>query len=435
VTVADLLEQHLRAAFGYHAESLDTEAAEQRLIRSKYTFGPRHRIAWAAAAASGTVVAGGALAAILLISATPSSALAAWTRIPTKPTSAAVAHAKALCTKEYGANQATEGKPALAEARGRWVALIAVDRAGDRVGTRTLNRPVISYCIADGREQGSAGISSAPATLNLRPNEIETPMISGISGRSWWVGGQASLRHFLKLHAERRTVQAQNFRSTHQKSTNAATYAEGASGRGVSRITFQFANGRTVVATVENGYYFALWPWASLPTKVYITSRFGTQALDWPAISEVMGGSAAAANRNNYFGALRDLLVAHTSPRTFGGVSDALHADRAVVYVTGGSYRTLKAAVAHSAFTKGDISSVKVVEVTHSMQALEQVETRIRQDRSRLTKAGIVVSPRSLRVHKATNTVIAEVPDHVAAAQAYLDKKYGRGLVTVRHIR
>jgi hypothetical protein len=53
-------------------------------------------------------------------------------------------------------------------------------------------------------------------------------------------------------------------------------YTLGEVGSHVSRVRFAFANGKTVAATVENGWYFAWWPWLSKPTGVTVTTRSGT---------------------------------------------------------------------------------------------------------------------------------------------------------------
>jgi hypothetical protein len=53
-------------------------------------------------------------------------------------------------------------------------------------------------------------------------------------------------------------------------------YAPGQAGSDVSAVTFKFANGKTVDASVKNGWYFAWWPWISTPTSVTVTTNSGT---------------------------------------------------------------------------------------------------------------------------------------------------------------
>ena len=53
-------------------------------------------------------------------------------------------------------------------------------------------------------------------------------------------------------------------------------YALGQAGSDVSAVTFTFADGNTVAATVKNGWYFAWWPWLSTPTSVTVTTSSGT---------------------------------------------------------------------------------------------------------------------------------------------------------------
>jgi hypothetical protein len=49
-------------------------------------------------------------------------------------------------------------------------------------------------------------------------------------------------------------------------------FALGQAGSEVSAVTFAFANGKTVVASIEHGWYFAWWPWATEPTSVTVTT-------------------------------------------------------------------------------------------------------------------------------------------------------------------
>jgi hypothetical protein len=49
----------------------------------------------------------------------------------------------------------------------------------------------------------------------------------------------------------------------------------GQAGSSISAVTFAFANGETVAATVQNGWYFAWWPWLTDPTSVQVTTSSG----------------------------------------------------------------------------------------------------------------------------------------------------------------
>ena len=53
-------------------------------------------------------------------------------------------------------------------------------------------------------------------------------------------------------------------------------YALGQVGSDVSAVSFTFADGKTVAATVANGWYFAWWPWISKPSSVIVTTSSGT---------------------------------------------------------------------------------------------------------------------------------------------------------------
>jgi hypothetical protein len=55
-------------------------------------------------------------------------------------------------------------------------------------------------------------------------------------------------------------------------------YAVGQAGSAITAVSFTFANGQTVSATVERGWYFAWWPWTTRPTSVSVTTSLGTQS-------------------------------------------------------------------------------------------------------------------------------------------------------------
>jgi hypothetical protein len=50
----------------------------------------------------------------------------------------------------------------------------------------------------------------------------------------------------------------------------------GQAGSNVSTVTFAFANRKTVVASIQHGWYFAWWPWPTKPTSVTVTTGSGT---------------------------------------------------------------------------------------------------------------------------------------------------------------
>jgi len=68
-------------------------------------------------------------------------------------------------------------------------------------------------------------------------------------------------------------------------------YALGQAGSDVSAVKFSFANGKTVTASVQNGWYFAWWPWTSDPTSVTVTTRTG--AITSPMKNTWPGGSGS----------------------------------------------------------------------------------------------------------------------------------------------
>ena len=53
-------------------------------------------------------------------------------------------------------------------------------------------------------------------------------------------------------------------------------YTLGQAGTNVTAITFTFANGKTIAATIQHGWYFAWWPWVSSPTSITVSTKSGT---------------------------------------------------------------------------------------------------------------------------------------------------------------
>ena len=52
-------------------------------------------------------------------------------------------------------------------------------------------------------------------------------------------------------------------------------YAFGRTGTAVTGVTLRFPNGKHVKATVENGWYFAWWPWAGSPISARVATTSG----------------------------------------------------------------------------------------------------------------------------------------------------------------
>lgn len=243
----DLVESDLRAAFTARFESVAPER-ELRLrtfdYRSRTT---RRRRIWTAMGTGGTALTGGVLAAILTLSSGASIAQG-WTAVPTAPSAAAVAAATAACNWAHDQNgpPLLTGTPVLTDGRGSYTAAIYV--AGE----------VEHVCISNGQHTATGlgmhnlhpaylGSSLAPAP---GPDQLGLP--AGFGGSAPGFPGSS------------------NSTSIGQRNVS------GLAGSDVSAVTFDFADGSTVDATVQNGWYFAWWPGDSWPTSVQVTTSSAT---------------------------------------------------------------------------------------------------------------------------------------------------------------
>jgi hypothetical protein len=243
----DLLESELRAAFAARLESVSPER-EARLCALDYrSRARRHRRVWVAMGTGGTALTGVVVAAILMLSSGASVAQG-WTPIPTAPSAAAVAAATAACNWVNALNDpngppALTGTPALTDGRGSYTAAIYV------------NGDVTHTCISNGHHTATGITTDDGVTLRLHaapgPDQLGDP--SGGGGR------------------------APGFPASGGSTTsNQEEDVHGLAGSDVSAVTFAFADGSTVQATVQNGWYFAWWPGNSWPTTVHVTTGSGT---------------------------------------------------------------------------------------------------------------------------------------------------------------
>jgi len=272
--MSDLLEQSLREVYAVDAASYDTTDAARRLSKFDYrSRTTRRRRFWAAAGASGAALAGGIIATILLLLSGTPLAYAGWTYMPSAPTPAAIATTTAKCqqlgvgslNREDVPADPFSGQPVLTEARGVYTATIDVTAgwvfnclySGEGVST---NSGVSMRDIVTAQAFGP--LQTAP-----EPDQLTAPY-TPMGGRSsddtlgkrllWSPGSQGSALIYLTGGG------------------GYGNYTLGQAGSSVSAVTFSFDNQAPVQATVENGWYFAWWPWDGEPTSVQVTTTSGT---------------------------------------------------------------------------------------------------------------------------------------------------------------
>jgi hypothetical protein len=240
----ELLESDLRAALTARFETVAPER-ELRLrtfdYRSRAT---RRRRLWAAMGTGGTALTGGVVAAILALSSGASVA-EGWTAVPSAPSTAAVAAATAACNWVHDLNgpPILTGTPVLTDGRGSYTAAIYV------------NGHVAHICISNGQHTAtSLAMTDMPLFFDAAPgpDQLGDPDGFGGGGALGFPGSGSST------------------------ASSGAEDVSGLAGSEVSAVTFAFADGSSVDATVQNGWYFAWWPGDSWPTSVQVTTSSGT---------------------------------------------------------------------------------------------------------------------------------------------------------------
>ena len=265
----DLVESDLRAAFTARFETVAPER-ELRLrtfdYRSRTT--RRHRL-WAATGTAGTALTGGVVAAILTLSSGASIA-EGWTAVPTAPSAAAVAAATAACNwvNDRNGPPILTGTPVLTDGRGSYTAAIYVDGH------------VAHICISNGGQHTATSLAMTDRTLSFdaAPGRDQLGDPSGFGGGAPGFPG-----------------------STNSTASRGEENVSGLAGSDVSAVTFDFADGSKVDATVQHGWYFAWWPGDSWPTSVQVTTSSATLTSPMSVaacLSEATGCVFAGPNPN-----------------------------------------------------------------------------------------------------------------------------------------
>jgi hypothetical protein len=275
---------------------------------------------WAVIAVFASALTAGAAAAVLLLSSGASVAFAGWTPVPTTPSAAALASAVAQCRKlaqpldtalrtTVGRSRAAqcEGKPVLADARGKYVSLIYAENGqmselvtGGRIGTSGFEGPIPAppapdrltapeMAVPNPELEGSPAVRLKRELSQLQALAVELRGYRGsvsllvlqkfhFAGLAQQVQGDTDAQ---AIAAVRRRIASTSARRPQSKGGQnpKLAYAFGRAGRDVSAVTFKFADGKTVRATVEHGWYFAWWPWASSPLTARVVTPSGTTVI------------------------------------------------------------------------------------------------------------------------------------------------------------
>jgi hypothetical protein len=227
------IEDQLRATLHKRAGEIPNETIA-RIVTADYDPRTQRRIRRPALTAltGGTALAGAAGAAVALLGGA-SPAFAGWTKAPTAPTPGQLQQAASDCA----ARLPLQGLPLqLSDTRGPFTFEIY---ANDQSSATCINGP--SFTSVSG-EMASAPVTTPPDQLGLT-----TQHSTGRDGADY-------------------------------------TFVEGRAGASVTGATLNLADGSTVEATVQHGWFVAWWPGASDATSATVTTTGdGTQTQTFPA--------------------------------------------------------------------------------------------------------------------------------------------------------
>jgi hypothetical protein len=263
----ELLESELRDFYAAFDDAYDATAALTRIRATEGQSPRRPRRWWAAAAGFSSAVTAGAVTAILLLSSGASVAYAGWTPVPTTATHKQILAAASDCDNTAGTNGSAElfvSHPVLAETRGRYTSMISITHGH------------VYVCLYGHEPKVSANVYNDVGLTRAAPAADKL----SARYRSWGGGGViprpfqhgkpplpkgTSPRHMTQAEMEASRLQAEG--------AGYGLYALGQAGDAVKAVKFRFADGKSIDATVQNGWYFAWWPWFTDPTSVQVTTR------------------------------------------------------------------------------------------------------------------------------------------------------------------
>lgn len=225
-------------------------------------------------AACTTGIVGGIVATVLVLSSGASSAYADWSAIPARATTTQLATAASQCDALESETDESEtpppsvgGHPVLSELRGIYTAAIYIT-AGH-----------VYTCLYAHKDRQNAVIFNSFGLTRPRPAAGKL----SVRYTNWGSTGVVPRIFQPKVRLPKGTnprhmTRGQNLAAMRRfEGLGYGSYTLGQVGRGITEIRLGFPNRGPVTATVENGWYYAWWPWFSDPTTVTITTSSGTK--------------------------------------------------------------------------------------------------------------------------------------------------------------
>ena len=269
--MSELLQQELRDAFASQIEEVVPRVVARLLTIDFQPRRTRRRLLAKLGAAS-SLVTGGAVGAVLVLGSGTPEAFAGWTSTPSRVSAASLATARRAC------GIAPAGRVLAAESRGPFVAIVFIHHGNPW------------QCITHGTKALMKTTTEYPAGLYepLPADKISTPSLAFTAYTSSAKKRVAALtaaedRLFRKHEAGPVTYKIDDRIYAIKTGPDGLLSVTGTAGRGVKSVQFVLADGNSVSATVQDGWYEAWWPGSAKPggakaARVKLTTLAGPRS-------------------------------------------------------------------------------------------------------------------------------------------------------------
>jgi hypothetical protein len=190
---------------------------------------------------------------------------------PGAATGGQIAAATSGCENEGGYPTYTPGRVILAQASARYTALISL--AGGHA-YECLYGHIGKLRAVDWNDLDL--VAAAPVADKLNA-QINFQGGGGSFPLPFQHGKPQRLHHAALGHRPHITRSERAFAIRRSEGLGFGDYALGQAGKAVTAITVRFANGATVDATVQHGWYFVWWPGFTNPRSIQVVTKSGTE--------------------------------------------------------------------------------------------------------------------------------------------------------------
>lgn len=278
----DLTERELHTAFDAKVGFVSPEVTGRL---TAFDYRPRKRSVsvvakLGAVASTGTAAIVAAVIAIISLSSDTTAAFAGWTAVPAQVAGPALARALRAC------GDATDTRVLAAESRGPFVAIVfvranapwqCISRGPQVLLKQTTRYPARLYSTPP------AGKITEPSQTNHAYEPSARRRIAELNAADERLFHDRMTHHAHSQQDIRKSSKLDNEIGAIETGPQALITLTGTAGRTVTAVRFVLADGKTVSATVQDGWYEAWWPGSSKrggaqPVRVEVTTPSGTRS-------------------------------------------------------------------------------------------------------------------------------------------------------------